>query len=52
LIWLARAIRINPAAGASLPFLREPQYDVFDMTDRGGRFLGRLNFLVIIHAGG
>jgi hypothetical protein len=25
---LARAIRINPAAGASLPFLREPQYNV------------------------
>jgi hypothetical protein len=30
---LARAIRINPAVGASLPFLREPQYDV--RSDRG-----------------
>jgi hypothetical protein len=27
---LARAIRINPAAGASLPFPRELQYDVRD----------------------
>jgi hypothetical protein len=35
---LARATRINPAAGASLSLLREPQYDI--RSDQG-RFLGR-----------